>query len=95
MGRISCPPTVGAGGGAVDDLRLLDRLYSQPLVDAGWVQRTMGVSPTTANTMLDRACSVGILRETTGDVRHPLYRYDAYLGLFSAPHAWTFDDTHS
>jgi Fic family protein len=77
--------TVSEVGGVANDLKLLDALYTQPIVDAAWVVDRIGVSPTTANKMLDRLSAGGILREVTGKKRYRLYRYDAYLALFAPP----------
>jgi Fic family protein len=77
--------TVSEVGGVANDLKLLDALYTQPIVDAAWVVDRIGVSPTTANKMLDRLSAGGILREVTGKKRYRLYRYDAYLALFDPP----------
>ncbi len=73
---------LSARGGAQNDLRLLDALYGQPLVNAGWVGRTLDVAPTTAIRLLDRAVDAGVLRETTGQRRNRVYRYDRYISLF-------------
>lgn len=73
---------VGAGGGTANDLRLLDALYAQPLVNARWVEAHLDVTPTTANNMLERLSNAGVLRETTGKKRYRVYRYDRYVALF-------------
>lgn len=67
------------------ELQLLDALYRQPVVNANWVQRHLGVAPATANKVLARCEEAGILRETTGGRRNRLFRYDAYLDLFDTP----------
>jgi Fic family protein len=69
-------------GGTLNDLAILDRLFSQPLVNAAWVERSIGVSQPTANAILLRFESSGVLREITGQRRNRVYRYDAYLTLF-------------
>ncbi len=69
-------------GGTANDLRLLDALYAQPLVNARWVEAHLDVSPTTANNMLERLGNAGVLRETTGKKRYRIYRYDRYVDLF-------------
>jgi Fic family protein len=63
---------------------ILDALYGQPIVNVGWVQHTIGVSPTTANKVLDHFCAVGVLREITGNKRNRIYRYDQYVNLFES-----------
>jgi Fic family protein len=72
-------------GGTLNDLAVLDRLFSQPLVNAAWVERSIGVSQPTANAILSRFEASGVLREITGQRRNRVYRYDAYLTLFDQP----------
>ena len=72
-------------GGTLNDLAVLDRLFSQPLVNAAWVERSIGVSQPTANALLSRFEASGVLREITGQRRNRVYRYDAYLTLFDQP----------
>ena len=72
-------------GGTLNDLAVLDRLFSQPLVNAAWVERSIGVSQPTANAILSRFEASGVLREITGQRRNRVYRYDAYLRLFDQP----------
>jgi Fic family protein len=83
-----------AVGGVGYDIAVLDRLFSQPLVNANWVERILGVTTTTANKVLDRFCSANILRETTGNRRNRLYRYDEYINLFETTDAIERDHTH-
>lgn len=78
---------VSEQGGSANDLRLLDSLYRQPLVNAAWIAERLDVVPQTANNMLDRFVKAGLLRETTGKKRNRLYRYDAYVELFDLPTA--------
>jgi Fic family protein len=72
-------------GGTLNDMALLDRLFGQPLVNAAWIVQQIMVSQPTANGMLNRFQSAGILRETTGFKRNRIYRYDAYMSLFDQP----------
>jgi len=72
-------------GGTLNDPAVLDRLFSQPLVNAAWVERSIGVSQPTANAILSRFEASGVLREITGQRRNRVYRYDAYLTLFDQP----------
>jgi Fic family protein len=77
------------------DIAVLDQLFSQPLVNANWVERVLGVTTTTANKVLDRFCAANILRETTGNRRNRLYRYDEYVNLFETTDAIENDHTHA
>jgi Fic family protein len=72
---------------------ILDALYGQPIVNVGWVQNIIGVSPTTANKVLDHFCAVGVLREITGSKRNRMYRYDQYVNLFESSD--TIDKDHT
>jgi cell filamentation protein, protein adenylyltransferase len=84
-----------AAGGVGYDMALLDGLYRQPLVNSAWVEKQLGVTTTTANKVLGRLRTTKILRETTGNTRNRLYRYDAYVDLFEATDAVEHDNTHS
>jgi Fic family protein len=92
--RESDRENVIAAGGVSYDLALLDRLFSQPLTNSSWVERELGVSTTTANKALDRLCTSGVLRETTGNKRNRVYRYDTYVDLFGVSEAVERDQTH-
>jgi Fic family protein len=86
---------IAAAGGVVGyDIAVLDRLFSQPLVNAAWVERVIGVTASTANKVLDRMCAAGVLRETTGNRRNRLYRYDEYVNLFDTIEPIENDHTH-
>jgi Fic family protein len=74
-----------AASGGNNELRLLDELYRQPVVNAAWVERHLGVAPATANKVLERCEAAGVVRETTGKRRGRLYRYDEYVDLFDTP----------
>ena len=75
---------VVSSGGNKHDIRLLDALYSQPIVNVAWVERELNVSKVTANRIVARLESLGILRETTGFSRNRRFRYDSYLRIFEA-----------
>ncbi len=75
---------VASSGGNKHDIRLLDALYSQPIVNVAWVERELDVSKVTANRIVARLESLGILRETTGFARNRRFRYDSYLRIFEA-----------
>lgn len=79
---------LASSGGNKHDRRLLDALFSQPIINVAWVERELGVSKVTANRIVARLASLGILRETTGFARNRRFRYDAYLRIFEAmtPH---------
>ncbi|HVB00031.1 MAG TPA: Fic family protein [Acidimicrobiales bacterium] len=69
-------------GGTLKDIALLDKLFSQPLINAKWVSAAIDVTPPTANAIVTRFVKLGLLRETTGGKRNRIFRYDHYLALF-------------
>lgn len=71
-------------GGQKNELALLDRLYRQPIVNSAWVGHELGVAKATANKLLARMETAGIVRETTGFRRNRLFRYDEYVDVFEA-----------
>ena len=84
-----------ADGAGKNDIALLDALFRQPLINAAWVQTQLDVTSPTANKSIDRLEGLGVLRETTGNRRNRVYRYDAYVDLFEAVGRVERDDTHS
>lgn len=71
-------------GGLKNELRLLDLLYSQPIINVAWVQEQLGVAKATAHHLVSRLESLGILRETTGYRRNRVFRYDEYMEVFES-----------
>lgn len=67
---------------AVNGLRLLDSLFQQPVVGVRNVERELGCSYATANTLIRHFAGLGIVRELTGQQRNRVYRYEAYCDLF-------------
>jgi len=68
-----------AGGG----LKVLENLYSLPVVTVHRVKEITGVSFQAANTLVSRFVEHGILSEFTGQARNRRFRYAAYIGLFA------------
>lgn len=62
-------------------LRLLDHLFIRPVVTAQSVGRDLAVSQPTANALLRKLESLGILEEMTGQKWGKTFRYKAYLDL--------------
>ena len=60
-------------------LRLLDLLFSRPVVNVRWVQEELDVTFPTASSLLARFEAVGILQETTGRKRNRRFRYSPYV----------------
>ena len=60
---------------------VLERLYRQPFVTVGEVQRITGTSYPPANRLVARLVEIGILEEITGDRRNRVYRYTPYMHI--------------
>lgn len=75
---------VAAVAGATG-LRLLDRLFEQPIVNVGWVENALGVSWPTANKLVSQFLEHDLLVEITGHRRNRVFRYQPYLALFEEP----------
>ncbi|WP_348671840.1 Fic family protein [uncultured Abyssibacter sp.] len=63
--------------------KLLEHLYRQPVVAAADVTETLSVSNPTAQTLLRALEECGLLVEQTGQQRDRLFRFEAYLSLFT------------
>jgi Fic family protein len=60
----------------------LDLLYSRPIVAAGDLEHALGVSKPTAHALVRDLERLGLLTETTGQMRDRLYTFDPYPQLF-------------
>ena len=69
-----------AGGGH----RILEHLYTRPIVSVNEVRDLLGVTYTAANGLVDRLVDVGVLAEMTGQARNRRFRYAAYIDLFDS-----------
>lgn len=61
---------------------LLNRLYSQPIVNGRQVATWLDITPQSANTLLAQFEEQKILKETTGFKRNRLFVFSEYLNLF-------------
>lgn len=66
---------------------LLKFLYQYPIINSRGVQKHLGVSLDTAIDWLQKFEQLGILRETTGQRRGRVYRFDRYIAILDA--SWT------
>ena len=73
---------LGLGKRAPNAKRLLNLLYSNPLVTAADVERELQVKHPTAYALLGDLVRLGILIEMTGLKRGRQYAFDRYLRLF-------------
>ncbi len=67
-----------AGGGH----RILEHLYTRPIVSVNEVRDLLYVTYTAANGLVDRLVDVGVLAEMTGQARNRRFQYAAYIDLF-------------
>ena len=63
-------------------LKLLSRLFQQPLVNVNLVAAEVDVTFKTANRLVAKFEELGILEEVTGQRRSRQFRYEPYLRLF-------------
>ena len=66
-------------------LRLISLLFARPIINVGLVKSELGVAWGTANNLVAQLEELGLLRETTGQKRSRVFRYDPYLALFDEP----------
>jgi len=71
------------GRGTANGLKVLERLYSQPLINVTEVAELTSVTFTAANSLVARFVQAGILEEITGNSRNRVFRYSPYVSLFS------------
>jgi Fic family protein len=71
------------GRGAANGLKVLESLYSRPIVSVNDVVQLTGTSFTAANTLVSAFVRHGVLSEITGQARNRRFRYDEYVRIFS------------
>lgn len=74
-------------GLGLNGLRLLDLLFRQPLVNVNLAKDKLEVAFRTANDLVDRLVSLGLLEEITGGQRNRVFRYAPYWRLLEEPEA--------
>ena len=73
---------LGMGKRAALARQALNLLYRQPVIEASDLERALGVTTPTANTLIRVLIEKGILVETTGQQRGRVYAFQRYLELF-------------
>lgn len=71
------------GRTAGNGLRVLERLFSQPVISVSTIGDLTGLSYPAANNLMSRFAQSGILRESTGHARNRRFEYSAYIDLFA------------
>jgi Fic family protein len=72
-------------GAGPNGLKLLSKLFVQPLTNVNSVAATLDVTFPTANRIVSKFEELGILTEVTGQRRSRIFRYEPYLRLFEDP----------
>jgi DNA-binding MarR family transcriptional regulator len=62
---------------------LLNRLHSQPIMNAKQMSERLGITYASASTLSKSFEEIGIIREITGFKRNRLFQFAEYLDLFS------------
>ncbi len=62
--------------------KLLDYLYTQPIVNSQQVADAVAVSQVLLNKLIDDFIKIGILNETTGFKRNRFFIFKEYLDIF-------------
>lgn len=65
--------------------RLLEYLFTQPIVDVSQIRDQLGVTFQTADTLVRQFAALGLLDEITGGQRSRRFRFSPYLNLFNRP----------
>jgi Fic family protein len=71
------------GGATGSGLKVLDRLFRQPIVSVNEVKRLTGTTYPAANQLVQRLVEQRVLREVTGRARNRRFRFDDYVALFT------------
>jgi Fic family protein len=71
------------GRGTANGLKLLESLYQKPIFTVATVSDLLDISSQAANVLTDRLMELGLVTEITGNKRNRVFRYDAYVALFT------------
>ncbi|GJL54613.1 MAG: cell division protein Fic [Nitrospirales bacterium] len=71
------------GRTAANGLKVLERLFSQPIISVNELAKQTNVSFTSANQLMSRFIEHHILTEMTGHTRNRQFRYGLYIDLFA------------
>lgn len=75
------------GGRSSNALKLLDHLFTFPVVTIKHIEATLDTTFRTADKLIQQLISLGILEETSGKRRNRTYAYRSYMDLFNEPMA--------
>lgn len=68
--------------GAANGQKVLEKLYTRPIVKVNDIIEWTGVTSPAAHNLVSRLVELGILTEITGQTRNRAYSYKSYLDLF-------------
>lgn len=71
------------GRAAANGLKVLETLYSRPIITVNDIADVTGVTYPAANNLMARFVKAGLLAEITGQARNRRFRYGAYIDLFT------------
>lgn len=71
------------GRGAGNGFKVLESLFTRPIVSVGEVQKVTGTTFAAANNLVSRLVELGLLSEMTGYARNRRFRYAPYIELFN------------
>lgn len=66
-------------------LKLISLLFARPIINVNLVGSELEIAWGTANKLVGQFEELGLIRETTGQRRSRVFRYDPYLALFDEP----------
>ena len=87
--------TENFGRTAANGLKVLERLFSQPIISVNDLASEPHVSFTAANQLMRRFIKHKILNETTGHARNRQFRYRSYIDLFTGRDFHSFGSAKS
>lgn len=70
------------GRSTANGLKVLEHLYSKPIISINDIIKLTGLSFTAASQLMSRFLKHNILREYTGQKRNRLFRYEEYIAIF-------------
>ncbi len=63
--------------------QLMNKLYSNPIINSNDVKEFLKITPATANSLIQDFVKLGILKEITGGRRYRLFSFEDYLKFFT------------
>ena len=83
MRRCGTQPGLSVGRSAANGHRVLEQLYTHPIVSVEDVRAITGTTYAAANSLVSKLVNIGVLSEITGYARNRRFRYAPYIALFA------------